>query len=438
MPQRGHVLVIEEEACQATQSLWERVRDEGYVLSFAPLAASAQAVARYGRPDAVILNLLAAEMAGERGRYLDAAARLAMGLGPRRLPVIAVGETGDGERSLGVADVVAAPLSARRLTARLVSLTRLATMQAEVRRRIETAAEFGAAAAEPTIAGDGDANVLVVGTGRRYGLVEAALSRNAVIVGAFTARTATDYLGRRPFDVVVVDLGADPAAEFLADLRSDPSLFALPAVAILDDRDLARFDDLFAAGATEVILASGVEGGLNRVVRAAVAEQRLREALRGVQIRSRDQIVADGLTGLASRGFLMSHLGRSVVEAQVTSEALSVASVEIFDLEETNRAHGYAAGDHLIRQVGMTLGRLVRGEDLAARYEAGRFLVLFPGTTAGEAEAALRRILAVLRATRFALPGADGFVTADVDGRVVASGENDTAESVIALAFRRG
>ncbi|MEJ1159053.1 diguanylate cyclase [Prosthecomicrobium sp. N25] len=435
MTHRGRVLVIEEGSCGTTAPLWDSMRGQGFDVSFAPIGDSGRAVGRTGRPDVVLLNLVAAAEAGERERYLDAAARLAMGSGARRVPVIAVGDPGEPGRPLGISDVLPAPFSGSRLASRIGMVRRLAVMQSELRRRVETAAEFGVDSPEVAIPpADSDANVLVIGFGRHYLAVENALARQAVVIGAFSRATAVDYLSRRAFDAIVVDMRAEKAIECIAELRADPTLFSLPVVALVEDRDLGAYDRLVEAGANEIVAASEIEADLPRRTAAVAAEYRFREALRSVYARGRHLVTSDSLTGLYGRGFLMAHLARSLAEARQSGEPLSVVGLEVGELRAVNRAHGYAAGDHLLRQIGLTIARLVRGEDLSARVAGGRFALILPGTAVEEAEGAMRRLTAVLRRTRFSLPGAVGAIETDPDARAV-EGRGTDPEAVLARAF---
>jgi diguanylate cyclase (GGDEF)-like protein len=429
--QRGRILVVEENALAETDRLWDRVREEGYGVTVSGLEATPNVVRGGCRPDVVILNFLAADHAGGDRVYVEAAERLAMAAGRRRLPVIAVGHPRGG-RPMGVADVVAAPYSAARLVARIAALSRLATMQAEMRRRMETAAEFGVDAPEASApAITNDANVLVAGSGRRFMSIETALSRAAVIVGSFSRNTALDYLSRRDFDCIVVNQRADLAQDFVRDLRRDPGFFTVPLIVLLDEREADHVDRLYAAGATEVVFDPHIEMDLARAVQTAVAEHRFRLALQSVYARGRQLVISDTLTNLYTRGFFLAHLTRMLAEAETSGEPVAVATVELADLGTVNAIHGHAAGDHVIRQAGLCIGRLTRGEDVAARIGGARFAMMMPNTAADEAEIAMRRCVAVIGTTRFAVPGS--LAAADVHpfGRVAEARPGDTAEAIL-------
>jgi diguanylate cyclase (GGDEF)-like protein len=437
MVQHGRVLVIEEGTCAQTLPLWDSVRANGYGVTLAPLEASAEAIGRCGRPDAVILNMIAADMAGSRGRYVEAGTRLMLAQGGRRLPMIALDDARGADRPVGISEMVAPPFSAQRLLSRIATSRRLATMQSEVRRRIETAVSFGVEGEElggPIDAGDAD--LLLFGSGERYHAIEAALSRTSMITGAFTARTALDYLARRPFDAILIDRRADAAVGFLDLLRRDSAFYALPAIALVGDNDTATAERLFAAGATEIVAHANLAFDLARLTAGAVIEHRMRQSLLAVYARGRTIATNDALTGLYSRGFLMAHLDRTLEEARVFGTGVAVATVTIDSLPGINEDFGYACGDHVIRQVGQILARMVRAEDLVARFGAGRFVVVLPDSGPEAAETAIRRAAAVVRSTRLALAGTSaGFATIELTASVIAAGQADTAETTLRRTF---
>lgn len=432
----GRVLVIEERSCSETSQLWDAVRDHGYEIVTMPLGRTLEQAATAQRPDVVLLNMIAAEYGAERNRYLDAASRLTVATGARRLPVIGVGETGDDSRPIGMADVLPRPLSAGRLLGRIASLSRLATMQAELRRRMETGGRFGLDV--PNLEGafsDRDANILVVGNGGRYLRFEAALSRMATLTGAFTLTTARDYLTRRSFDLLLLDLPIEKAIDLTTELRRNSAWFTLPIVAFAQDDDGALIEAAHAAGVTDLMVGDHDGRDLMERVRAAINENRLREQLKGIYSQSRHFASNDALTGLFARGYLMEHVARLVREARRSGDRFSVVGFRLPQLAGVNKKHGYASGDHLLRQVGIMIARLVRGEDLAARAGGGRFALLLPSAGFEEARRASDRISAVVRATRFVIPDAEAPIVVEIEAGHAIWTPSDDGESVINRAF---
>ncbi|WP_333824878.1 diguanylate cyclase domain-containing protein [Pinisolibacter sp.] len=437
MSYRGRVLVIEESPRPETRLLWDGIRAEGWDVHAVPLARTVdQTVA--GHPDLVVLNLAGAGGDVARTRYLDAAARMSLLRATRRTPVIAVddGELVADERPIGVADVIRAPWSVGHVAARIGSLTRLATMRAEIYRRLDTAQRYGLSQPDLELSASlGDAHVLVVGAGIRYFTIEKALSKRATLVGAFTIETALDYLERRPFDAVVLNLPLDDAIDFVEVLRRNPAWFALPVVVLTGDTEPRMVEAVHEAGASDVVFADESERVFADRVEAAMSEHRLRETLKAAYSRARHQATNDSLTGLYTRGFLMDHLGLLVGDARDTGERLTLVGLRMMDMAETNAEWGWAGGDHLIRQVGSLIGRLVRGEDLAARAGGDRFALVLPATDGEDAARVAHRIAGVIETTAFTVPDATGPVYVSIIVGIAECEPDDDPDSLYARVF---
>lgn len=442
MTSRGRILVIEEQPRDETRVLWDGIRAEGWDVRAVPLERTADET-RHLHPDVVVLNLAGTDGGVDRTRYLDAAARMSLMRGPRRLPVIAV-EAGasEGDRPFGVADVLRAPWSAGHVAARIKSLARLSVMREEVYRRLETATHFGLSRPEiddtsAEAGGDvlADAHVLVVGAGIRYFTIERALSKRATLIGAFTIDTALDYLERRPFDAIVVNLPPEDAIEFLEVLRRNPNWYALPAVVLTGETDPRQIEAIHASGASDLVFADENERGLTERVVASMTEHRLRQSLKAAYGRTIAQATNDALTGLYSRGFLMDHLAALVDDARCDDTALSLIGFRVIELAEINGEWGWAGGDRVLRQIGSMLARLVRGEDLAARAGGDRFVVALPATDVEDATQAADRIAGVLETTAFAVPSATGPVYVTLAVCVVELEPEDTIDDIMGRLF---
>ncbi|TBW33017.1 diguanylate cyclase [Siculibacillus lacustris] len=436
MSHRGRVLVIEESPRAETGRLWDGIRAEGWEVHALPLDRILDD-RRTTRPDVMVLDLAGTRNPAERTRYLDAAARMSLMRGAHRVPVLAVdGDAPGSPRAIGIAETIRTPWSVGHVAARIGSLSRLATMRTEIGRRLDTAGRFGVAAPEPDLGGGAiDAHVLVVGAGIRYFTIERALSKRATLIGAFTIETALDYLERRSFDAVVLNLPLDEAAEFATLLRRNPDHFAVPIIALTGETERRLIEQMHEAGASDVILATEGEAVFAERVEAAMAEHRLHVALKAAYAGTRHPATNDALTGLYGRGFLMDHLETLVADARDDGDRLSMIGFRVLDLGDFNAEWGWAGGDQLLRQVGMMIGRLVRGEDLAARAGGDRFAVVLPATDGDDAAVVAHRIAGVIETTAFAVNGATGPIYATLAVGVGEIEPDDTAESLAARCF---
>lgn len=436
MSYRGRVLVIEESPCPETRRLWDGIRADGWDVRAVPLAQTLDHGAG-DHADVVVLNFAGTDGADDRSRYREAAARLSTARGGRRPPVVAVDETADpDEHPIGFADVLRAPWSIGHVCARLGSLARLATMRGEILRRIDTAARFGLSRAEPDLGvGATDAHVLVVGAGIRYFTIERALAKHATLIGAFTIDTAVDYLERRAFDAVVVNLPLEDAIDVLEILRRNPETYALPAVILTGEADPRLIEATRDAGATDLVFAEEGERLFADRVLSAMTEHRLRVALKSAYGDIRHEQTLDSVTGLHRRAFLMEHLGTLLDDARTDDDPLAVVGFRLAELAEINAEWGWAAGDRLLAQVGHLISRLVRGEDLAARAGGDRIALLLPDTDAEGARPVANRIAGILETTAFSLPGATGPVWVTIDVGVVELDGDESAGALLDRAF---
>jgi diguanylate cyclase (GGDEF)-like protein len=90
--------------------------------------------------------------------------------------------------------------------------------------------------------------------------------------------------------------------------------------------------------------------------------------------------VRDPLTALHNRRFLDERIVAELAYALRHRAPLSFLLLDIDHFKRVNDTHGHLAGDAVIRVVGATLSRMVRTEDLVARWGGEEFAVLARGT----------------------------------------------------------
>jgi diguanylate cyclase (GGDEF)-like protein len=102
------------------------------------------------------------------------------------------------------------------------------------------------------------------------------------------------------------------------------------------------------------------------------AEQELTQA----NLRLKDQVVHDGLTGLYNRRYLEESLGREESRARRSGRSLGVMMIDIDNFKRFNDTLGHAAGDAVLRAMGQYLLVAARGEDIVCRYGGEEFVVV--------------------------------------------------------------
>jgi len=339
-------------------------------------------------------------------------------------------------------DVMLGPVNDLQIVERIRSLMRLNTMHDELVRRLNTSARYGIDA-PVTVPGASatvdDVHVLVVGASECYATIEAALSQNATLVGALTTSTASDYLERKRFEIIIIDVPEDSgdALTFVKECRANSRLFNTPIILLAKPGTIPDTSSVFLSGVTDLMANPPRREELQLRVQALVREVRFRDSLREVYSKARHMATSDALTGLYSRGFAIEHIKSLVIAADTRGLPFTVAHGAINNINEINMLHGYIVGDRMIRQAGDVLGLLTRGEDLAVRYSGARFLVLLPDTTASSAQKAINRILGVINHTDFTIPELDEPVPMSMSIGVAGYNEGDTPEGLVARAVAK-
>ncbi|MBK7469472.1 MAG: diguanylate cyclase [Betaproteobacteria bacterium] len=100
----------------------------------------------------------------------------------------------------------------------------------------------------------------------------------------------------------------------------------------------------------------------------------------------------DPLTGLANRRHGDSYFAQQFKLHGATNRVLAVGMVDIDGLEAINDRYSNFVGDMVLRQMGVLLRAACRDSDLAIRFGGDEFLLVFPNTTAGQAQAICERL----------------------------------------------
>ena len=105
----------------------------------------------------------------------------------------------------------------------------------------------------------------------------------------------------------------------------------------------------------------------------------------------------DVLTGLANRRRLDEQLEHHLDRHRRYADPLSVIAVDIDNFKQVNDTYGHAAGDEVIRRVGLALAAGARECDLVARIGGEEFVVMLPSTSLEAAFTAAERLVHSLR-----------------------------------------
>lgn len=433
----------------ARHTLARKLEQKGYEANSSDVLLAETVCRGDKRPDLVIINLLGEADDTDITSHLLLADRLKSEKEGSSLPIIVIGGFNEkmamyihAARDMGrIDDAILDPIDDLQIFGRINSLVRLNTMREELIRRQATTSKYGVDAPDfihPPKHID-DATILVLGANTSFQVIENALSKHATLVGALTPSTALDYMLRRDFDAVLIDVeGSEhPYLEFCADARRNSQLYNTPIVMIANPATMSNPSRAFDIGVTDILPKPVRVDELQARILLLVKEMRFRDALRTIYSKARHLATSDGLTGLYSRGFLLEHMAAQIENSGKAGKPLTVAFFNITNIQEINDRHGYAVGDRIIRQVGEVMGMLVRGEDLTARYSGARFCVLLPDTLPEAAGIAVKRIAGVVNYTEFSVQDVHEPIRIELGHAVAGYHYGDTAEDLVARVRKR-
>jgi diguanylate cyclase (GGDEF)-like protein len=126
----------------------------------------------------------------------------------------------------------------------------------------------------------------------------------------------------------------------------------------------------------------------------------------------RHEAVHDPLTGLANRTLLRDRLEHALARSERERGATAVLFVDLDNFKQVNDAHGHAAGDATLVELGNRLQTAVRPGDTIARIGGDEFVALCEHVDEDSALAVGRRLLEAI---------ARPFINGEVEHRLSAS-----------------
>ena len=113
-------------------------------------------------------------------------------------------------------------------------------------------------------------------------------------------------------------------------------------------------------------------------IRDITERKQAQDALLKSQILLREQSVRDYLTGLFNRRYMEETLERELLRASRKHISLGIIMLDVDEFKDFNDTYGHAAGDEILRELGRSLLRQVRGEDIPCRYGGDEFILILP------------------------------------------------------------
>ena len=242
------------------------------------------------------------------------------------------------------------------------------------------------------------ARVLVVQADDAERLLQRTLFAEAGM-SVFEARSGAevlDYLATDVPDLVVLGRGL-PDMDGLDLLpRFKASELDLTPVLVVSHRsETAEKVRGLQLGADDYLQRPCDPGELLARAKALLRTKRAHDRIRRLQSTLEQMVVADPLTGLHNRRYLMDRLVQEMQRSDRHGEPLAFAMIDLDSFKPVNDQFGHVIGDKVLRAVGGAIAKSVRASDVPARYGGDEFAVILPQTPA---EGAMRVCDRLLRA----------------------------------------
>ncbi|MFZ9362968.1 MAG: diguanylate cyclase [Arenimonas sp.] len=101
--------------------------------------------------------------------------------------------------------------------------------------------------------------------------------------------------------------------------------------------------------------------------------------LKDVEEKIRHMVVHDGLTGLANRSLLESHVRAEIAHAERNQSSFCLMFLDLDNFKYINDRFGHGVGDHLLQEVARRLNVTLRKSDFIARVGGDEFVILVRG-----------------------------------------------------------
>ena len=114
-------------------------------------------------------------------------------------------------------------------------------------------------------------------------------------------------------------------------------------------------------------------------------------------IDSPRRAITDALTTLHTRPVLEACCFKECHRVERFEHWLSMILMDVDNLSEINRVHGYGVGDRILERMGILIRSYFRQHDWVARYNEDTIAVLLPETTPEDAVSLAERTRAMIR-----------------------------------------
>jgi two-component system cell cycle response regulator len=239
-----------------------------------------------------------------------------------------------------------------------------------------------------------------------------------------------------PTTVIGRDLTADVVIDDEAVSRFHARISRLPDGSfLLEDLDSTNGTFVDAEPVTRWPLASGarLHLGPHVALRFATTD----EAEDTLQRRLYEASTRDALTGALNRAALMERLAAEVAFTRRSGASVWLLMLDVDRFKAVNDTHGHLVGDQLLCAIARRAARVVRVEDVFARYGGDEFVVLSRAGDIEQARVLADRLRQSLKGVGLRLGDELVSTFVSIGGGSLAECPNGAGEDLVALADRR-
>lgn len=355
-------------------------------------------VARAERPALILLDLALPDLPGA-----EVIAALRADPVTRAIPIIALAAPGAEESRLaalraGADDVMAHETPGVTLLARIRNLQRRRAATGVVATAWGTQAQsmFGMAETAQAFEPAGTIGLLAFRPEAALLLKHNLRGRMRDHVRILTREEALAFTpGRGGGAPEVLMIAADPdegGLHLMSQLATHPGTRHSAFCVMLDEGNASLAATAFDLDAGAVILPETPPEELTLRLRALIRRKREHDRVRATVEDSLRLAMIDPLTGIYNRRYAIPRLAGIAQQAASEGAGFAVIMVDLDHFKDVNDAHGHAAGDAVLAEVGRRLSHNLRMRDLLARYGGEEFLIALPQTSRAEAEEVAERL----------------------------------------------
>lgn len=432
----GRILVVDD---VATNRIVMKVRlaSAFYEVLQAGSGAEALKMAREGRPDLILLDLMMTDMDGvEVCRRLKADPETAL------IPVLLITAARRPDEKLraleaGAEGFLSKPLDEVTLLARVRSLMRAFDAEKDLVQKVGAqAALLAGAEGSP-----GNGRIALIAPDPAVGVIWqkrlAPLLEDTLVVSVRAEVLAqTDTAAEADLYVISADLeGRGDGLRLIADLRARAASRHAGIIVLAAPEDQETAAMALDLGASDLVTTPFEPQEMALRLKNRMRRKKLADRMRAYRDDSVQLALTDALTGLNNRRYAMPHLQALARRAGEEGLSFSILSLDLDLFKSVNDRYGHAAGDAVLVALARVLRGSFRAVDMVARIGGEEFLVALPGTNTVTATAIAERLRKVIGKTPVMIPGQSAALHVSASIGVASwDGAEDTVEALLSRA----